>query len=83
MEKNEILEKLQLVFREVFGKESLIISEDMSANDIDEWNSLNHMIIVSEVEKVFSIRFKLKDLNKMRNIGDMIEVIMSKLLEKK
>lgn len=83
MEKNEILEKLQLVFREVFGKESLIISEDMSANDIDEWNSLNHMIIVSEVENVFSIRFKLKDLNKMRNIGDMIEVIMSKLLEKK
>jgi acyl carrier protein len=83
MLKEEILKKVELVFRDVFGKESLIINEQMSANDIDEWNSLNHMILVSDIEKVFAIKFKLKDLNKMRNIGDMVEIITMKLEEQK
>jgi acyl carrier protein len=51
----------------------------MSSNDVDGWNSLNHMILVSEVEKAFSIKLKLKDLNKMHNVGDMIDIILSKL----
>jgi acyl carrier protein len=79
MEEKEIFTKLELIFREVFGKENLSISREMSANDLSEWNSLNHMILVSEVENAFSIKFKLKDLNKMRNVGDMIEIIASKL----
>jgi acyl carrier protein len=83
MNKIEILQKVELVFRDVFGKESLVINEQMSANDIDEWNSLNHMILVSDIEKVFAIKFKLKDLNKMRNIGDMVEIITMKLEEQK
>ncbi len=79
MEENAIFTKLELIFREVFGKESLNISREMSANDLSEWNSLNHMILVSEVENAFSIKLKLKDLNKMRNVGDMIDIISSKL----
>jgi acyl carrier protein len=79
MEKAAINEKLQNIFRTVFSNESLVIKEEMSASDISEWNSLNHMILVSEVENTFSIKFKLKDLNKMRNVGDMIELIISKL----
>jgi acyl carrier protein len=50
----------------------------MSAKDVEGWNSLNHMILVSEIEKAFSIKFKLKDLNKMHNVGDMIDIIASK-----
>jgi len=79
MEENLIVTKLEQIFREVFGNETLIISREMSANDLEEWNSLNHMILVTEVENVFSIKFKLKDLNKMRNVGDMIDIISSKL----
>jgi acyl carrier protein len=63
----------------VFNNESLIISRGMSSNDVDGWNSLNHMILVSEVERAFSIKLKLKDLNKMHNVGDMIDIILSKL----
>jgi acyl carrier protein len=79
MDEKSIMPELEQVFRKVFNSESLIISRDMSANDVDGWNSLNHMILVSEVEKAFSIRLKLKDLNKMHNVGDMIDIILSKL----
>lgn len=79
MDEKSIMPELEQVFRKVFNNESLIISRSMSANDVDGWNSLNHMILVSEVEKAFSIRLKLKDLNKMHNVGDMIDIILSKL----
>lgn len=83
MERTEIFTKIELIFREVFDDNTIQIAEEMSAADIEEWNSLNHMILVSEVEKVFSIKFKLKDLNKMRNIGDMMDIVTSKLSEQK
>jgi acyl carrier protein len=79
MEEKSIMPELEQVFRKVFNNESLIISRGMSSNDVDGWNSLNHMILVSEVEKAFSIKLKLKDLNKMHNVGDMIDIILSKL----
>ena len=79
MDEKSIMPELEKIFRRVFNNESLIISRGMSANDVDGWNSLNHMILVSEVEKAFSIRLKLKDLNKMHNVGDMIDIILSKL----
>ena len=79
MDEKSIMPELEQVFRKVFNDESLVISRDMSANDVDGWNSLNHMILVSEVEKAFSIKLKLKDLNKMHNVGDMIDIILSKL----
>jgi acyl carrier protein len=79
MKENEILAKLEVLFREVFNDKSLIIRTDMTANDVDQWNSLTHMLLITEIEKEFQIRFKLKELNKMRNVGDMIELIQSKL----
>jgi acyl carrier protein len=79
MEETVIIANLEKIFREVFSNGSLIITRGMSANDVEGWNSLNHMILVSEIEKAFSIKLKLKDLNKMHNVGDMIDVILSKL----
>jgi acyl carrier protein len=79
MERKEIVSKLTLVFRSVFNDNTLILSDELTANDVDNWDSLSHMILITEIEKAFSIKFKLKDLNKMRNVGDMIEIIMSKL----
>lgn len=79
MERKEIVSKLTSVFRTVFNDNSLILSDELTANDVDNWDSLSHMILITEIEKAFAIKFKLKDLNKMRNVGDMIEIIMSKL----
>lgn len=79
MEKTEIVEKLTPVFRKVFADESLEITDELSALDVEKWDSLSHMLLISEVEEKFAIKFRLKDLNKMANVGDMIAIISSKL----
>lgn len=79
MERIEIVNKLTAIFRKVFNNDSLILINEMTANDVDQWDSLSHMILITEIESDFSIKFKLKDLNKMRNVGDMIDIITSKL----
>lgn len=79
MEYDLILEQLELIFRKVFTDTSIVINSEMTANDIENWDSLTHMLLISEIEDQFKVKFKLKELNKMRNVGDMIEIISSKL----
>lgn len=79
MEAKEITTNLEKIFREVFNNKSLVLTNDLTANDVDGWDSLSHMLLISEIENELSIKFKLKDLNKMRNVGDMIEIITTKL----
>ena len=78
MEKKDILLRLTEIFKRVFKDNSLSISEESTANDIDQWDSLSHMLLITEVENSFAIKFKLKDLNKMRNVGDMMDIIILK-----
>ncbi|HQY10559.1 MAG: acyl carrier protein [Ferruginibacter sp.] len=78
MEKEEIVNRLTPVFRKVFSDNSLVITDELSALDVENWDSLSHMLLISEVENEFSIKFKLKDLNKMANVGDMVAIISSK-----
>lgn len=80
MERSQVIEKLTMNFRSVFKNNTLVISDEMTANDIENWDSLTHMLLIAEVENSFSIKFKLKDLNKMRNIGDLTDLIITKLL---
>lgn len=77
--KEEILFKLQDIFRDVFDDEELRISKDMDANDIDEWDSLNQINIVVLVEKEFNVKFNLAEVEALKNIGDMIELIINKM----
>jgi acyl carrier protein len=79
MERTAIADKLTGIFRKVFNNDSLIITDELTANDVENWDSLSHMILIAEVENSFSIKFKLKDLNKMKNVGEMINIIISKL----
>lgn len=79
MEENTVTQKLEKIFRNVFASDSIEVTREMTANDLEEWNSLNHMILISEIEEAFAIRFRLKELNQMKNVGDMIDMINSKL----
>lgn len=78
MEEQEIVTKLEGVFRQVFNNKNLDITRDLTANDVENWDSLSHMLLITEIENSFSVKFKLKELNKMRNVGDMIDIINSK-----
>ena len=79
MERNEIIAQVKQILKTALNHENFEMSETLSAADVDGWDSLSHMIIISEVEKQFSITFKLKELNKMKNMGDMLDLIASKL----
>ncbi|MBE0673430.1 MAG: acyl carrier protein [Bacteroidales bacterium] len=79
MNRTEIKEQMTPIFRKVFSNPVLMLREDMTANDIEQWDSLTHMILITEIEKEFAVKFKLRDLNKLRNVGDMISLIESRL----
>lgn len=79
MEKVEFIKELTEVFREIFNNNDLELSDNLTAKDVDEWDSLTHMLLITDVENKFNIKFKLKELNKMKNVGDMIKIIHTKL----
>ncbi len=79
MEREAIVQKLEPVFKKVFGDTALVIQDELTARDVENWDSLSHMLLITEVENEFAIKFKLKELNKMVNVGAMIAIIQSKL----
>ena len=57
----------------------MVLSDDMTANDVDNWDSLSHMLMITEIEDHFSIKFKLRELNKLKNVGRLIDLITTKI----
>ena len=74
----EIETKLQEVFRDVFQDETLEILPEMTAGDVDKWDSITHLIMISKVEEVFNVSFRLKELIKLKNVGDLITLLKEK-----
>ena len=75
MTKAEALEALTPVFREVFDDDSIEIDEETTAADIDEWDSVEHFNLISEIESAFSMRFKMKEVSGMKNVGELAEIV--------
>ena len=79
MTREEIISKLTEIFHEVFNDDSIVLRDDMTASDVDSWDSLTHMLMITKVEETLNITFKLRELNKLKQVGDLIAVIESKL----
>lgn len=79
MEKNEIAEKIRKILTSVLKHEKFEMKDELTATEVEGWDSLSHITIISEIEETFNIKFKLKELNKLNNIGSLIGVIQSKL----
>jgi len=75
----DLLDRLNQVFCVVFDDESIRIAPEMTANDIDGWDSLSHINLIVAVEAKFNIRFKHKEIVSFKNIGDLLNSIKSKL----
>lgn len=75
MTKEEIFERLNKVFRDVFDDESINIDENTTSDDIEDWDSLEHIRLINAVEDEFNIRFKMKEVSGMANVGEMAEII--------
>ena len=66
------------IFRRVFGEPALELHDAMTANDVEGWDSLNHVALISDVEMQFKIKFKLKELMNMDSVGDLLRLIEAK-----
>lgn len=75
----EILEALNGIFRHVLKDESLNLTETTTAHDVDGWDSLTNMLLISEVEKAFGVRFNFREIVKMKNVGDLCAAIANKM----
>lgn len=76
---SDVRERLQDVFRDVFDDDSIEISASTTAKDVEGWDSLNHVNLVVAVEKKFKISFTTKEVNKLANVGEFIDLIERKL----
>ncbi|MEC8615714.1 MAG: phosphopantetheine-binding protein [Bacteroidota bacterium] len=79
MTKNGVLVKLTNIFREIFNDREIVINNKTTAQDIDNWDSLTHMLLISKIEEEFEIKFKLKELNNLNNVGNLVEIINEKI----
>ena len=79
MERNEIVKKLTPIFREVFSQPDLVLTDEMTANDVENWGSLTNMTMMAQVEETFGIQFKLKELKKLDCVGNLITAIQEKI----
>ena len=78
MKKEEMTGKLKSVFQKVLEENEITITREMTAHDIAKWDSLRHIQLISEVERTFGIKFKLREVVSMKNVGDLIDLIQAK-----
>jgi len=74
-----ILEELTPIFRQLFQNDALIVSSTLTASDVEGWDSLTHMSLIVAVEEHFKIKFKLRDVVKFNNVGDMCKAVLASL----
>ena len=79
MTREELYEDLNEVFREVFDDESICVDDHTTADDIEDWDSLEHINLIVAIEKKFSIKFNMGEVNKFKNVGEMADNILAKL----
>lgn len=75
----KVIEELQEIFREIFDDEELVLTNETTADDIEEWDSLTHMQLILEIEKKYNIRFTTAEIKKAANVGEFIQIIEGKL----
>lgn len=79
MERKDILSQIRDIFIDTLDNEKIVIEETTQATDIEEWDSLNHIILVAAIEKNFQINFNSTEIFSWKNIGEMVNCIEGKI----
>jgi acyl carrier protein len=82
MDSHTILEELQSIFREILDQPDLILTRQSNANNVEDWDSLAHINLVTAIEKRYKIKFALAELQDLKDVGDMLDLIEVKLVAK-
>ena len=79
MERKEILEKLTVIFRDVMDNDEIVLEENTTAEDIEEWDSLAHVQLIEKIEAVFGVRFSAKEMTSWDELGELVDSILAKI----
>lgn len=79
MTRAEILREVNAVFVRVFCNPAVVVNEATTARDIAEWDSLNHTLMLAEVQERFRVKFSLREVLRFQNVGDICAAIEAKL----
>jgi acyl carrier protein len=82
MQENELYEQLKGIYRTILKRDNITLTPQTTAADIDGWDSLTHMMLMDKIEEHFSFKFKLMEVMKFNNVGDMVACIQKKLAAK-
>lgn len=82
MDRNEILAKINEIARDVFDNDEVELTEATTAADVEEWDSLSHLSLVSDIEDEFGITFTLAEVSGSKNVGELVDAIIKHMGEK-
>lgn len=78
MSREEIYEQLNEVFRDVFDDEDITVNDATTADDIEDWDSFEHINLIVAVEQEFGIKFTMGETTNMKNVGEMVNIILER-----
>lgn len=78
METKELLKTLNGIFRKVLKRDDLTLTEETTAHEVEGWDSLTNMVLLTEIEKKFGVRFTFREIVKLKNVGNLCQTIMNK-----
>ena len=79
MEKKEILNQVQEIFRDILDNEDIVLTGETTANDIEEWDSLSHIQLIVTIEKHFKLKFTSLEIMKWKDVGEMVDTIYQRI----
>lgn len=79
MSREEVFNKLNEVFRDVFDDEEINVTDETTADDIEDWDSLEHINLLAAVEQEFGMKFNMGQVVSMKNVGEMADIIISQI----
>ena len=75
MNEQQIFDAVQNIFRDNFDDDSLVLTRETTADDIEDWESLEQINLLTAIEKKFNIKFKLSDVRGLKDVGDLLDLV--------
>lgn len=82
MTREAVFEKLNEIFRNNFDDDGIVLNEETSSADIDSWDSIEQINLIVAIQNAFNVTFNLDEANSMKNVGNMVDVILKKISDK-
>ncbi len=78
MDEQPIYARLTEIFEDVFDEDSIKVTPELTAKDVDGWDSLTHIRLILTIEKAFKIKFSTSEIGKLENVGDLVTLIKAR-----